>query len=167
VETKANYGIQEAPLTPEDIQVIKKGIHETPRVLLKVAIILSLVGLCIVYFLDMDPLFIIVFLVSSWIITAVTFFTVSLGYSKVIGRGKKIVLSGVVQDRYEKYRNNDNESIKEYFFVVAEKELKMDRSIYQKYHRGDAIELHYVSLNSSLKILVVKDRLLNEPNNIK
>jgi hypothetical protein len=151
---------KEIPLTPQDIQSIKRLFRKVAAFF----IVLSIPLVIVIYLFQRE---VGVIVVCGAIL--LSFLLVIIRAAIVLGTklkvGKKTLARGIVTDRYtrKEYGERDEDGKRSEqvvnYLVVGDHEFRVDNSIYKVYKIGDAIELHFMVNNKNQPYFLYHQKL--------
>jgi hypothetical protein len=112
---------RDEPLSNDNIKFIQRTMNKIPMI----ATLVSVIGFTIILFAGAG---LVVYVIFAIILIGM-FLLFNRAYNKFRhykAAGRKKVLRGILTEKVEGYRNNDTDSMKEYFFQVDLRKLEVD-----------------------------------------
>ncbi|MEJ1237333.1 hypothetical protein WBG78_04330 [Chryseolinea sp. T2] len=146
---------QETSLSSTDLAALSKTMRQSMAVLP----ICAIVGFVIVYFfIDGGP-FAYAIAAAVLILIAVSLASVLKAYRRIVSRGVKTVIRGVVTNRLETTADSGDNKKTTYYVIIGDRQLRVDQEFYNEYLPGDALEVHFAETNGIIPYIFQVTRI--------
>lgn len=136
------------PLKPEDIRLLKRQLYYMVVMMTPISCLPAI----FLFFADDSSKGYIYFFMLMWLV--VVLLISGQSYSNIMRirkAGKKIVIRGIVTDRFKKYETRQTSGGESTTAIpilkIGDRELQAKQWMYRRYNVGDAVEFHYAEMS--------------------
>ncbi|MGC3944693.1 MAG: hypothetical protein QM762_09250 [Chryseolinea sp.] len=145
----------EAVLDERDIAVLSKTMRQT----ILVIPVCTIIGFIVVYFfIEGGPLAYAVLLIFLLLIAASVLMAIK-SYRRIIEKGIKIVVRGVVTERWKMKSGSGEDEQVSHYVKIGDRQLQVIESFYNEYLTGDAVEVHFAEIIGKMPHIIHASRI--------